>query len=188
MKILKAKAVIKQENASNPAKNSPQVALRMRNACLETSVLAQNLTEILESYKNEQTKKLIINDWIQMQINQHPAGLALTNIKVGLQTNTDDHQSSSDDSSSTSSGEEQEESNNDNTDLTAGTSSLEESKGTPRHGFIKAESQVIDDECVEMLSPNLNLRFTDSSQDTTKLPSTLLRVSRSEVGPRSMQV
>ena len=68
MKILKAKAVIKQEMAANANANNPtndrQVALKMRNACLETSVLAQNLTDILESYKNGETKKLIINDWI----------------------------------------------------------------------------------------------------------------------------
>ena len=128
-----------------------------------------------------------------MQINQHPAGLALTNIKVGLQTNTDHHQSSSDDSSSNSSDDEQEESkgecNVENIDLNAGTNSLEESKGTStaRHNFGKAESQVIENDCVEMLSPNLTLRFTESSGDTAKQPSTLLRNNKSEV-PRSLNV
>ena len=63
---------------------------RIRNAILESSILAQNLTTILESYQNEQTKKLVINDWVQMMINQHPAGLQLSNIKVGLQTNVSD--------------------------------------------------------------------------------------------------
>ena len=61
MKILRAKADIKSK-----VTDGATLGERIRNAILESSVLAQNITTILESYQNEQTKKLTINDWVQM--------------------------------------------------------------------------------------------------------------------------
>ena len=100
MKILRAKQASKQElHEKDQVGKLP--ASKMKILIRSHSVLAANLMDILESYQKGETKKLVINDWIQMQINQHPAGFTQPSIKVGLQVQ-DELISSSDSSSSSS--------------------------------------------------------------------------------------
>ena len=81
-KILTLRKNIKQDK--NYSEDTAKRAEKIKEECMKNSILANHLSQIFESYLTGQSKKLLINHWVQLEINQHPNGLPVNNVETGF--------------------------------------------------------------------------------------------------------